>query len=390
LSHPRSWRPGTTKTKSKSPKAWGRRGKPSHPTSCVTLSLALSLLPNVSILDLMISTSKKYYSIRVLGLAFFILIMMLFSFLFVGSQIIPDKLNSEVSQSCVQHLKDKSYQIKQFLLENVNNSKLWVQNHQSTFFDSRWFAISFYEHDGKEWILKDFKLNNVVVDIYKIAESDYIKLDQSLIAPSASSDQITMKESKVGGLSVLVLDIPNNIPTLKTNHLIRITLFTDLFSSTLGSDENCRLRLMDTKGNFLLSDRSIDESSFLNNIQMGTVESSVAEVFISRFEENDVFNYKILKNLYMFGFAKQKSNEFLGSFIEISVVNFFALGMIIVVFLTVLFQQLHRRLDSINSNITKVSKKNYQLQFDLSIMDEFSDTEEEVSRLADELRKNKK
>jgi hypothetical protein len=331
---------------------------------------------------------KKFYSIRILALVFLVLTLMLGSFFFVGFQIIPNKLNEEVSESCVHHVKDKSYQIKQFLLENVNNSKLWVENHDNTFFDSKWFAISFYEHDGKEWILKDFKLNNVVMDIYKIAQSEYIKVDQSLIAPSATSEQITMQESKVGGMPVLVLDIPNNITTLSSNHLIRITLFTDLFTSTLNSDEKCQLSLMDTKGNFLIQDNPVDKDSFLKNLQNTSHESIAAEISKSIFEDKDVYNYKILKNLYMLGFVKTHSNVFTSSFLEIGLVNVIAISMIILIALVILYQHFQRRIETVNNNIKKVSKKNYQLQFNLSLSDELSDTEEEVSRLADELRKN--
>lgn len=336
------------------------------------------------------SNSKKYYSKRILSLAFLVLALMLSTFLFVGFQIIPNKLNAEASESCLHHLKDKSYQIKQFLLENANNSKLWVENQSNTFFDSKWFAISFYEHDGKEWVLKDFKLNNLVVDIYRIAPSEYIKVDQSLNAPSPSSEQLTLQNSQVGGLQVLVLDIPNNIAGLSTNHLIRITLFTDVFLSTLNSDEKCQLSLMDTKGNFLVKNNYVNESSLLNTLQNNIRGSTTAEISISRFEDNDVFNYKVLKNLYMLGFVYPNSHAFNSAFIQIGIINFLAISIIIIIALTILYQQIQTRLASVHANIRKVAKKDYQLQFDLSKEDELSDTEEEVSRLADELRKSKK
>jgi len=328
----------------------------------------------------MISNQKNYYSLRILALTFLVLVLLVFSFLFVGFQIIPQKLESEVSQSCIHHLKDKSYQIKQFLLENVNNSKLWVKNQNSTFFDSKWFAISFYEHDGREWVLKDFKLNDLVVDIYKISQSEYIKVDQSLIAPSANSEQITMQESKIGDLKVLVLDVPNNLTTLSTNHLIRITLFTDQFTSTLNSNETCALSLMDTKGNFLVQTHAIDESSFLKTMQSGSHE----------FHEKNVFNSKVLKNLYMLGFVKSDSKMFANSFIQIAIVNSIAIGLVIIIAFKILYQQFSERIQAVNKNIQRVGKKEYNLQFDLSISDELSETEEEVSRLADEARKSKR
>jgi hypothetical protein len=336
----------------------------------------------------MISKQNHFYSLRILAVAFGVLALMTVTFLFMGFQVIPNKLDSEISESCVHHLKDKSYQIKQFLLENVNNSKLWVENHDNTFFDSKWFAISFYEHDGKEWILKDFKLNNVVMDIYKIAQSEYIKVDQSLIAPSPSSEQITMQESKVGGMTVLVLDIPNNITTLHSNHLIRITLFTDLFTSTLHSDEKCQLSLMDAKGNFLIQDNSIDETSFLKTLQNTSQTSGAAEISKSLFEDKEVYSYKILKNLHMLGFVKPDSNIFKASFLQISFVNFIAISLIILIALTILYQHFQRRVTALNTNIKRVLKKDYQLQFNLSASDELTDTEEEIAKLADELRKN--
>jgi signal transduction histidine kinase len=69
-------------------------------------------------------------------------------------------------------------------------------------------------------------------------------------------------------------------------------------------------------------------------------------------------------------------------------VNVIAISMIILIALVILYQHFQRRIETVNNNIKKVSKKNYQLQFNLSLSDELSDTEEEVSRLADELRKN--
>lgn len=338
----------------------------------------------------MISNQKNYYSTRILGLAFLVLLLMLCSFFFVGTQIIPEKLNSEVAQSCIHHLKDKSYQIKQVLLENVNNSKLWIQNRQNTFFDSKWFAISYYEHDGKEWVLKDFKLNNVVLDIYKIAQSEYIKVDQSLPAPSASSEQITLQESTIADTSVLVLDIPNNVTNIPANHLIRITLFTDLFSSTLNSDEKCRLSLMDTKGNFLLQNQNLSETSFLRALQNDSHASTSAEVSMIQYADQDVFNYKILKSLYVLAFTQAKENVFMASFVQIGIFNLLAIAGIILIALGVLYQHFQTRLQSVNANLKNVSQKNYHLQFDLSTQDELSSTEEEISRLADELRKSKK
>ncbi len=338
---------------------------------------------------MMISNQKKYYSLRILAVAFSTLLLMIASFIFVGASIIPEKLNTEVSQSCIYHLKDKSYQIKQLLLENVNNSKLWIENRDNTFFDSKWFAISYYEHDGKEWVLKDFKLNGVVVDIYKIAQSEYIKVDQGLIAPSANSEQITLQESKISDMPVLVLDIPNNITSFTSKHLIRITLFTDQFISTLNSDEKCRLSLMDTKGNFLIQEKLVDESSFLRTLQNESRSSGVAEVSLSQFENRNVFNYKVLKNLYMLGFTKPRANAFLYTFIEIGIFNFFAISIIILLALHILYLKFQQRLVAINGNIRKVSQKDYSLRFDLSTNDELSTTEEEVARLADELRKKK-
>jgi len=335
----------------------------------------------------MISNRQNYYSVRIVALAFFILMLMLGTFLYVGTQIIPSKLNHEVSQFCVHHLKDKSYQVKQMLLENVNNSKLWLKNRDNTFFDSKWFAISFYEHDGKEWVLKDFKMNNVVLDIYKIAQSEYIKVDQSLRAPNFSSDQITLQESKIGSMPVLVLDVPNNIVGYPKNHLIRITLFPDLFTSTFNSDEKCRLSLMDTKGNFLVEQNSLDKDSFLKSLQEETYISSAAEVSLSHFENKDVLNYKVLRNLSMLAFVKPHANIFSKAFIQIGVFNLITISIITLLILNVLFTKFQGRITAVNVNIRKVSHKDYHLQFDLSANDELSPTEEEVSLLADRLRK---
>ena len=338
---------------------------------------------------MMISNQRNYYSLRILAVAFATLLLMLASFIYVGTSIIPEKLNTEVSQSCIHHLKDKSYQLKQVLLENVNNSKLWIENRENTFFDSKWFAISYYEHDGKEWVLKDFKLNDVVLDIYKIAQSEYIKVDQGLIAPSSNSEQITLQDSKIADMPVLVLDIPNNITSFTSKHLIRITLFTDQFVSTLNSDEKCQLSLMDTKGNFLIQEKLVDEASFLRSLQNESQNSEAAEVFVSRFEDRNVFNYKVLKNLYMLGFAKPKSNIFMASFIQIGIFNFLAISIIILLTLHVIYLHFQARLAGVNANIRKVSQKDYQLKFDLAKDDELSPAEEEVARLADELRKKK-
>lgn len=316
----------------------------------------------------MISNQKNYYSLRVLALAFSVLLLMLGTFFYVGTVIIPNKLKSEVSQSCIQHLQDKSYQIKQALLENVNNSRLWIESRENTFFDSKWFAISYYEHDGKEWVLKDFKLNDTVLEIYKIAQSEYIKVDQSLIAPSPISQQITLQESHINDMDVLVLDIPNNIPHFTSNHLIRITLFPDQFVSTLNSDDKCPLNMMDAKGNFLISDLT-------NDVKL---------------EDKNVFSFKVLKNLYMLGEAKPQANIFFYSFLQIGIFNFLAITIILLVAFQVLYSHFIKRLAQVNDNIHKLSEKDYHLKFNLSLDDELSSTEEEVSRLADELRKNKK
>lgn len=338
---------------------------------------------------MMISNQRNYYSIRILAVAFLVLLLMLSSFLFVGGFIIPEKLKTEVSQSCIHHLKDKSYQIKQTLLENVNNSKLWIENRENTFFDSKWFAISYYEHDGKEWVLKDFKMNDVVLDIYKIAQSEYIKVDQGLSAPSSHSEQITLQESKIADMPVLVLDIPNNITSFASQHLIRITLFTDQFTSTLSSDEKCQLSLMDTKGNFLIQSRNIDQPSFLRNLQNNSKASAAAEVSVSEFENRDVFNYKVLKNLYLLGFAKPNANIFRYSFLQIGIFNLLVISIIILLTLHVLWLKFQDRLSAVNANIRKISEKDYILKFNLSREDELTPTEEEVSKLADEMRKKK-
>ena len=339
---------------------------------------------------MMMSNPKKYYSKRIFAIAFSLLVVMSLSFIFVGLEIIPDKLNSEVSQFCIKHLKDKSYQIKQTLLENANNSKLWIQNRQNTFFDSKWFAISYYEHDGKEWVLKDFKLNNLVIDIYKIAQSEYIKSDQRLTPPSPGSQQMNLHESKIGEIPVLVMDIPNHINTISSNHLIRITLFTDLFLSTLNSDEKCQLSLMDTRGNFLLKENQINEQSFLQTLQNKSQATVSPEVNKMIFEKRDVFSYKFLKNTYMMAFVRPRSNTFLSAFIQITSVNFVILLLMLLVGFSVIYRNFTKRITNVNSNIRKVSNKDYHLNFDLSKEDELSSVEEEVSRLADELRRNKK
>lgn len=336
----------------------------------------------------MMFNQKNYYSIRVLSVAFLVLALMLTSFLFVGFQIIPNKLNSEISRFCIQHLKDKSYQIKQVLLENVNNSKLWIENRQNTFFDSKWFAISYYEHDGKEWVLKDFKLNNVVLDIYKIAQSEYIKVDQALTAPNASSEQLTLQESNIGGTSVLVLDVPNNITSISTNHLIRITLFHDLFTSTLNSDEKCVLSLMDTKGNFLLQEQELNEALFTGSLQNDSRPTHFAEVSQNHFENQDTFHYKVLKNLYMLAFVKPRTNVFVASFLQIGIFNFIAISLIILITLMVFYQKFQLRIEGLNSNLQKIADKNYQLRFDLSKTDEMSSVEEHIAQLADRRRKD--
>lgn len=333
------------------------------------------------------SNPKNYYSIRIVGLAFFVLMLTLGTLFYTGTEIIPSKLNHEVSQACLSHLKEKSYQVKQMLLENVNNSKLWIKNHDNTFFDSKWFAISFYEHDGKEWVLKDFRLNNVVLDIYKIAQSEYIKVDQSLVAPNFASEQLTLQESKIGNIPILVLDVPNNIVSYPRSHLIRISLFPDVFTSTLNSDEQCQLSLMDTKGNFLVQQQTFDQDSFLKALQNETYISPTAEVSLSHFENKDVYNYKVLQTLSMLAFVKPQANLFSKSFVQIGVFNFIFISIIILLILNVLYQGFRSRLAAVNMNIRKISHKDYHLNFDLSKNDELSSTEEEISRLADHLRK---
>jgi len=110
---------------------------------------------------------------------------------------------------------------------------------------------------------------------------------------------------------------------------------------------------------------------------------------VSEFENRDVFNYKVLKNLYILGFAKPSTNIFRYSFLQISIFNFLWIEIIIILTLHVLGIKSQGRLSAVNGNIRKISEKNYILQFNLSREDELTPVEEEVSRLADEMRKKK-
>jgi hypothetical protein len=337
----------------------------------------------------MISNQRKYYSKRIFAITFLVLALSLISFVYLGTELIPAQMNSETSYNCTQHLKNKSYQIKQVLLENANNSKLWIENRQNTFFDSKWFAISYYEHDEKEWVLKDFTLSRVALDIYKIAQSEYIKVDQALPAPSASSQQMTLQESQVEDTPLLVLDIPNSM-SKTINHLIRVTLFMDPFLLTLNSDEKCKLILMDSKGNFLTEVSLPDENEFLKILQNEMRPSQSPEVSFVRYNGKDFFIYKVFKNLYMVGLSEPQSRMVASSVLQISIFNFIVLLFIILIGFTTLFKQVRLRLESVNANIQKIAQKDYQLQFDLSNQDELTDIEEELLRLIDETRKNKK
>ncbi len=336
----------------------------------------------------MISNQRKYYSRHFLALSLLVLLVMFTSIIFIGGYLIPSHLNSEISKSCSQHLKNKSYQIKQILLENANNSKLWIENRNKTFFDSRWFAISYYEHDDREWILKDFTMNNVALDIYKVPQSEYIKVDQALPSPNASAEQLNLQESKVGETSVLVLDIPNSL-SITRNHLIRITLFKDPFLSTLISDDKCKLNLMDTKGNFLAQLEQINEQDFLQVLQNEVRPSQFSEIASVEYKNKNVFTYKILKNLYMIGFAETKTRSLAVSVLQIGIFNLLILSLTIIIGFTALFRKFSERINFINFSINKIAYKDYQLQFDLSKQDELSPIEEELLRLADEQRRKK-
>ncbi len=335
----------------------------------------------------MISRIKKLYSTRIAALVFFITVILTASFVFVGAFLVPSKLTSDTTQYCVKRLRDKAYQTKQLLLENVNNSKRWLENRQSSFFDSRWFAISYYEHDSKEWVLKDYKINDIVLNIYNVPQSEYIKVDQNLIAPSATSEQFNLLRSKIADIPVLVLDIPNAIVTKTSNHLIRVTLFSDQLLVALTSDEQCEMHLLDTKGNILSGIFQIDEERFLEKFQTTRSNYKNTEVDITPLDGKNILSYKVLKNLYVIGIVSPRTGALKAAFYEIGIFNFAIITLMAGLCFAIMWKQFRARISAININIRKVSHKDYKLHFDLSTLDEFSETEEEISRLTDRLRK---
>lgn len=338
----------------------------------------------------MISRIKNLYSTRILALVLLIATLLSGTLIFVGTVLVPEKLKFDTSVHCVARIQDKAYHTKQLLLENVNNSKLWVQNPRTAFFDSKWFAISYYEHDTKEWVLKDYRINDIVLDVYKIAQSEYISVDQNLDAPSSMSEQFNLQKSKIGEIPVLVLDVPNSLVENPKNHLIRITLFADQLLTTLSSDDKCAMNLLDTKGNILTESTDgsgMNQKEFLNAFQDSRDTFQQTGVKLTALADHDVLSYKVLKNLYIVAIANSGSTVFTSSIVEISVFSFIVSLLIATICFSALWRQFLTRRSAINSNIVKVSKMDFQLRFDLSTNDELSSIEEEISRLADKLRK---
>lgn len=300
---------------------------------------------------------------------------------FLGFSYLPQRNLKEKEFQCLNHLEQKSYQLKQFFLENINNSRLWVNSQKNSFFDSRWLGIAFYEHNGSEWILKNFQVNSVVLDLYNISSSEFIKLEQNLISPHPDAEQISLQEDNLLDQKVLVIESSNNMQ-LKTPHMVRISILSDQVRSLLDSNETCALSLFDPSGHFLLNKLSTQmASSYIESSEQPQLLENEIETLDLKYYQ--AYTKRILKNVSVVHLLKSSENIYAGAFAQILFFNM--IGLLISTYLAfrILRQRFQSRLHGVKTLISDFAHQDFSHRFGAEVQDEFSEIEESLSEMKD-------
>ncbi len=334
--------------------------------------------------------NKNFFSIWVAALLLFVLTLTSSIFYFTNFYIFPAQQETEASQLCLNQLESSAYQIKQMVLENINDSKLWVESKRNSLFDSRWLGISYYEYSGSEWILKDSKLNPTVSQLYKITFSDFVKKEQSLVFPHPLSEQIQLQEAFIQNIPIITIDAPNSNITTAKKHLVRISLFSDTLATALNTNERCLLSLFDTRGNSLIQKQDYQDGFFLSELQSSYESKSFAEIISISNGGHSLFAKKIFKNLYIL--SEVNSSKIFAGWIhvEILLVSFLLSFLATLILAQVPQSIFHERIRYIIERLRHLSSNQPAPFLKTHGPDELTPIEEEVSLLSEEKRRHKK
>ncbi len=312
------------------------------------------------------------------------LIIGLCTIFFLGFYYLPTRSLQEKQAQCVQHLEDKSYILKQFFLENINNAGVWVYSQRNSFFDSKWIGVSFYEHNGTEWVLKNFQVNSVLLDLYNISPSEYIKFEQRLSGPHPDASQISLQESILVDQKMLVIESSNHLK-INSPHLVRISVMSDQIRSILDSNPACPLSLFDPKGNFLLTNYTPNHTLYITNSTPHT--QLIHDISQLQLEKSISITKKILKSVSVVQILESSENPYSAAFTQILFFNFSGLLVSAYLAFRVLKRRFKGRIQEVKQTLHEFSNENYTKKFDTEIKDEFSEIEESLSELKDSHRR---
>lgn len=321
------------------------------------------------------------YFTSLIGIHFFV---SLCTFIFLGFYYLPKKDFKETQSRCFKKLEDKSYQLKQFILENTHNSSLWASLKSNSFFDSRWISISFYEHNGSDWILKNFQLNGILMDLYKMSTNDFIKFEQTLQSSHPDSKQITTQEGKILNHPILVLESANSLKNPRP-HMLRVSIMHEQISSLLDSNEECPIQLFDSKGDFLFLKNPDLANNYVKIFNTQYIPENNA--FLATTPDELFYTKKVLKDLSLVQSLSLKKNNFSLAFAQTLALNSISLLVLTILALAQLKLRLHERIKHIKGILHKFAMRDFDVSFDPIPKDELSSLDESLSEIKERARR---